>query len=58
MPTRCLSLALLFALMPAAPTLVTTYNVLCSFCGDGHFDDNPYDDWATRLLICSDNRSL
>ena len=26
-----------------------THNVLCSFCGDGHFDDNPYDDWATRL---------
>ena len=28
---------------------ITTYNVLCSFCGDGHFDDNDYDDWPTRL---------
>jgi len=33
---------------------VTTYNVLCSFCGDGHFDDNPYDDWATRLPYLKD----
>ena len=28
---------------------VTAYNVLCSFCGNGHFDDDPYDDWGTRL---------
>lgn len=53
MPTRCLSLALLLALgaceAPPLTLKITTYNVLCSFCGDGHFDDNPYDDWATRL---------
>ena len=28
---------------------VTSFNVLCSICGDGHFDDDPYDGWATRL---------
>ena len=28
---------------------ITSYNVMCSFCGDGHFDDDEYDDWATRL---------
>ena len=28
---------------------VTAYNVMCSFCGDGHFDAYDYDDWPTRL---------
>jgi endonuclease/exonuclease/phosphatase family metal-dependent hydrolase len=28
---------------------VMTFNVMCSFCGDGHFDDDEYDDWETRL---------
>jgi endonuclease/exonuclease/phosphatase family metal-dependent hydrolase len=28
---------------------VMTFNVMCSFCGDGHFDDETYGDWAERL---------
>lgn len=37
---------------------ITTYNVLCSFCGDGHFDDNPYDDWNTRLPHLQDQLAV
>jgi endonuclease/exonuclease/phosphatase family metal-dependent hydrolase len=59
--------ALVGCFEPSAPTplelRVMTFNVMCSFCGDGHFDDETYGDWAERLpelqeIIRSQNPDL